>query len=270
MASRRFEMVEGASSKFWEISVDGASFTVTFGRIGTAGTAKTTACASAAEAQAEADKLVREKTKKGYQEIGAAPTFRPPPVYSHHNHPERFLNYLVTGFDPEADPEEAPEDGVRVFPALKELDRRAFRVGLTYDDDEAAFQSRLAALGADPRVGELRALLIGAWFTDYCEEGSADEPAEWLLELAPKLRSLEGLFLCDIVQEEAEISWIYPADFGPLVNAIQALLHWPRAGSLSGAGSRILKFQRLSGASHGACPGVRTRGGLVVATVEVV
>ncbi|HMY58985.1 MAG TPA: WGR domain-containing protein, partial [Pseudomonadota bacterium] len=42
--TRRFEMVEGASSKFWQISIEGSSFTVTYGRIGTAGTSKTTAC----------------------------------------------------------------------------------------------------------------------------------------------------------------------------------------------------------------------------------
>lgn len=45
---RRFEMVEGASSKFWEVRQDGATFTVTYGRIGAAGTVKTTTCASPA------------------------------------------------------------------------------------------------------------------------------------------------------------------------------------------------------------------------------
>ena len=35
--ARRFELVEGTSSKFWQIELSGASFTVTFGRLGTSG-----------------------------------------------------------------------------------------------------------------------------------------------------------------------------------------------------------------------------------------
>ncbi len=54
------------------IDVNGNAFTVTYGRIGTAGVSKTTECASAADAEAQAEKLVREKTKKGYAAPGAA------------------------------------------------------------------------------------------------------------------------------------------------------------------------------------------------------
>ena len=76
---RRFELVEGSSSKFWEIAIDGASYTVTYGRIGSSGVSKTTETASAEEAAADVAKLIREKTKKGYTEPGssAPPVFRP-------------------------------------------------------------------------------------------------------------------------------------------------------------------------------------------------
>ena len=70
MAKRRFELVAGTSSKFWEIEVSGASFTVTFGRIGTAGQANTKPCKDAAAATAAADKLVAEKVHKGYTQVG--------------------------------------------------------------------------------------------------------------------------------------------------------------------------------------------------------
>ncbi len=66
---RRFELVEGTSSKFWEIQVDGASYTTTYGRIGTSGQSTTKTASSPEKAQAEADKLVGEKTKKGYVEV---------------------------------------------------------------------------------------------------------------------------------------------------------------------------------------------------------
>jgi DNA ligase-1 len=61
-AWRRFE-VDG---KFWAIRLDGASFTVRFGKLGTAGQEKTKAFADAATARREHDALVREKAGKGY------------------------------------------------------------------------------------------------------------------------------------------------------------------------------------------------------------
>ncbi|MFO0714812.1 MAG: DUF4132 domain-containing protein [Sandaracinus sp.] len=70
--ARRFEFEEGGSSKFWEVSVDGTDMTVTYGRIGTSGQSKTKSFATGDAAKKEADKLVVEKTKKGYQEVGAA------------------------------------------------------------------------------------------------------------------------------------------------------------------------------------------------------
>ncbi len=68
----RYELVEGTSSKFWEISLDGASFTVRYGRIGTDGQSQTKSFATAEAALIEHDKLVREKTKKGYVDPGGA------------------------------------------------------------------------------------------------------------------------------------------------------------------------------------------------------
>jgi predicted DNA-binding WGR domain protein len=76
-AKRRFEFVDGTSSKFWEITVEGASMSVCFGRIGTAGSAKDKTFPSPAEAKREAEKLVSEKTKKGYVEVGASAKPKP-------------------------------------------------------------------------------------------------------------------------------------------------------------------------------------------------
>ncbi|MBN8609033.1 MAG: DUF4132 domain-containing protein [Deltaproteobacteria bacterium] len=72
--ARRFEFEEGGSSKFWEVSVDGTDMTVTYGRIGTTGQTKTKSFATNEAAQKEADKLVLEKTKKGYAEVGGDAT----------------------------------------------------------------------------------------------------------------------------------------------------------------------------------------------------
>jgi DNA ligase-1 len=64
--ARRFEYVEGKSSKFWEVSVNGVEVTVRYGRIGSAGQAKVKSFADAAAAQGHAAKLIAEKTKEGY------------------------------------------------------------------------------------------------------------------------------------------------------------------------------------------------------------
>jgi len=66
--SRHFEFVEGSSSKFWEITLDGSSFTTRFGRIGTSGQESLKEWDSADKAKKEYDKLVAEKVKKGYVE----------------------------------------------------------------------------------------------------------------------------------------------------------------------------------------------------------
>jgi uncharacterized protein (TIGR02996 family) len=72
---RTFEFNDGKSKKFWNIELKGLGFTVTYGRIGTAGQAQTKTFGNAAQAQAAHDKLVAEKLGKGYVETtaGAAP-----------------------------------------------------------------------------------------------------------------------------------------------------------------------------------------------------
>ena len=68
-APRRFELVEGKSSKFWEIARTGGEVTVRFGRIGTNGQTQTKTFADEPKAQAHVDKLIEEKTGKGYSEV---------------------------------------------------------------------------------------------------------------------------------------------------------------------------------------------------------
>lgn len=65
---RYFEFVDGSSSKFWEIWMDGNAVTTQWGRIGTTGQTKTKTFADEAKAQKEYDKLLAEKTGKGYVE----------------------------------------------------------------------------------------------------------------------------------------------------------------------------------------------------------
>ncbi len=69
---RRFECVEGTANKFWEIAIDGTNVTTRWGKIGTDGQEKTKGFASAEKARKEYDKLIEEKTGKGYVERGSS------------------------------------------------------------------------------------------------------------------------------------------------------------------------------------------------------
>ncbi|MBX2799977.1 MAG: WGR domain-containing protein [Myxococcales bacterium] len=67
----RYEFQDGKSHKFWEIEQQGNTFTVRYGRVGTDGQSNTKVFDSEAQARAEADKMIRSKTKKGYQPVAA-------------------------------------------------------------------------------------------------------------------------------------------------------------------------------------------------------
>jgi uncharacterized protein (TIGR02996 family) len=79
---RTFVYSDAKSNKFWNIDLQGASFTVTFGKVGTKGQTQKKDFPDAAKAKQAHDKLVAEKLGKGYVETtagkqpGAAPLQR--------------------------------------------------------------------------------------------------------------------------------------------------------------------------------------------------
>ena len=68
-STRRFEFTGGTSDKFWEISVTGKEVSVCYGRRGTTGQTNTKSFTDEATAQKHAEKIVAEKTGKGYVEV---------------------------------------------------------------------------------------------------------------------------------------------------------------------------------------------------------
>ncbi len=75
MSQESFEFKDGTSNKFWTICLEGTSFTVNFGKIGTPGQTQTKTFDDENEAKTAYDKLVAEKVKKGYVQVpGSAPS----------------------------------------------------------------------------------------------------------------------------------------------------------------------------------------------------
>jgi len=70
--ARYFELVDGSSSKFWEVWVEGSALSTRYGKIGAGGQQTVKKLKSAAEAAKEMAKLIGDKTRKGYVEGGAA------------------------------------------------------------------------------------------------------------------------------------------------------------------------------------------------------
>ncbi len=63
---RRFELVDGASAKFWEITLDGNRHQVRYGRIGSDGQTRLKTFPDPEAARQDADKLAAAKQRKGY------------------------------------------------------------------------------------------------------------------------------------------------------------------------------------------------------------
>jgi predicted DNA-binding WGR domain protein len=70
---QRYEFNDGKSSKFWQIEQQGTDLHISWGKIGTSGQSQVKAFDTEAKATAAKDKLVKEKTGKGYAAAGEAP-----------------------------------------------------------------------------------------------------------------------------------------------------------------------------------------------------
>ena len=69
MIQRNFEYQEDKSSKFWNITLEDCSHTVTYGKLGAAGRTQAKSFDTEAEAKKSYEKLIQQKQKKGYIEV---------------------------------------------------------------------------------------------------------------------------------------------------------------------------------------------------------
>jgi len=70
---RKFTYKDSKSDKFWEIELDGSSYTTWYGRTGSSPRSDTNTFTSPEEAKKEYERIIREKLKKGYAEDTGAP-----------------------------------------------------------------------------------------------------------------------------------------------------------------------------------------------------
>ncbi|HEX4456169.1 MAG TPA: WGR domain-containing protein [Kofleriaceae bacterium] len=179
----RYEFSEGSSNKFWEIKLDGKAFTTSYGKIGSAGQTTIKTWKDAAQAQVEYDKLVAEKTKKGYELVGGkagaakqATKGDPPPRDD----------------DDDDDDKPAPKKsgGAGTRDARNPQLEKAIAANPTDRDAYAVFADWLQEQG-DPR-GELIALQLG--YKDKQAKTLIDKDADYFLgPLVGEQKTRDGL-----------------------------------------------------------------------------
>lgn len=97
---RTFVFQDAKSNKFWNIDFQGTSFTVTFGKSGSAGQTQTKDFADEAKARKAHDKLIAEKLAKGYVETTAKPAPPATPILQAMekallDNPDDLANYMA-------------------------------------------------------------------------------------------------------------------------------------------------------------------------------
>ena len=244
MSRREFHFISGASSKFWAIEMKGESFDVTFGKIGTAGTTQSKVFADAAASKKAYDKLVLEKTSKGYVEVGGdksagatSPTdssrkdspkgksadassteplnelyFSTTKDISDMGNLNSFLGKKVANF--------------KSLKSIKKGDGTIYAIRVSYEDEEdedgpADFMERLNSFLDSDAALKAIGLVLGNWSLDGPEPCS--EIIQTLIAKKDHLPNLVGLFHGDIAQEENEISWIEQTDMTDVLNAFPKL-----------------------------------------------
>jgi predicted DNA-binding WGR domain protein len=219
LPAREFQLVEGKSAKFWAVEQQGSSYTVRFGKIGTAGQTQTKELRSPADARRACQKLIAEKLAKGYTEKApAAGSLREALFAAVADNPadEASQMALLDFLSEQGDP----------------LPRVAYRVA----GDGAI--GPLEAFLADPAAPLVQALVVGFCF-GYLGEGS-DEVVEAIVNARDRLPGLRALFLGDITDDEFQISWINQSDLTGLLNAFPRLEHFRARG---GGSLALRKFE---------------------------
>ncbi|WP_166829482.1 STM4015 family protein [Thalassoroseus pseudoceratinae] len=96
-----------------------------------------------------------------------------------------------------------------------------YRLRLEYDSEES-FSELLTDFLTAENVDRVTGVLTGAYSEEMYEESMAPI-VEAVIAAAPRLPSLTGLFIGDIIYEENEVSWIQQTDVSPVWTAFPKL-----------------------------------------------
>ncbi|GHC03747.1 STM4015 family protein [Cerasicoccus arenae] len=215
--------MDSKSSKFWNLTSEGAKHTVVYGRIGTDGQTKEKVFKSEEDAKKNFEKLVKQKMSKGYIEASTGTTSTPegtengliPAIAFNsikkqsdlHENAGTFVGKRIVDFD--------PKKGAKADSSL------AYRFRIDWDSDDSVTDMLKQYLDSDACL-HATALVIGAWSGDD-SEASPEPIIKLLTERKDRLPKITAIYLGDIIAEENEMSWINQSDITPLLSAFPNL-----------------------------------------------
>lgn len=201
---REFHFREGTSNKFWAIEVQQTQFTVKFGKIGTAGQTQTKSFGSEAEALKQSQKLIAEKTGKGYVEVGSSPSGPQPELAEQ---AEESPPVSASSSPPSARPlKKAPEA------SLSATESRQPEIALDAVDWFWKTSPRPAALPLPvspdfDRANCLKRLRAGVGKLAVCPGMSAQEASFWLSALKPLTEGAHRDEVAEQLADQAMPKW---------------------------------------------------------------
>ncbi|MDX8399202.1 MAG: STM4015 family protein [Gallionellaceae bacterium] len=192
---RYFEFQDSKSYKFWQIELVGAVFTVTYGKIGSAGQQKVSEFDTEEQALKEAQKLIAEKTKKGYCEKTKASTKK--------------VTKRIDLNDDEVGEEKTLLGRISAF------------FNNPHAEEEKTLLGKITVFLDSPHAADVEALVIGCW--EESPENSPQAALDSLAEGSAKLPKLRELFVGDMDAEDCEISWIIQGNYTKIFSAFPLL-----------------------------------------------
>lgn len=246
---RRWELVEGTASKFWETGAVGVAVTVRYGRCGSEGRTRTQEYASEEAAHAKVRRTIAEKERKGYEEVAASASAPTAP--------------LSTAAHPRAVPVTAVPSGARGAPVLPDED--TFELPLSWR--RVLYPRRGGCVRALSRPGEETLAQVGeriaaeaAWIELILTEPGSDpvlvEATRAHLAGSPSPVGAAALAAVVSLGEAAPSSWVdtWVAEHGlPFAARAAQELQTIKAHSYHALGRRVkgaLKRVSLSSSMH--------------------
>ena len=216
MPQRKFEYSDAKSHKFWYISIDGANVTTNYGRIGTNGQTKVKELADAAAAGKEYEKLIKQKTGKGYVEV----------FESDDDDSDGVLKSMMFATTRDSNFENLSTFiGERVIEY--ESDKSAkqghgvYRIRSSWEDESNPFATRFKSYLESEAPASSTGLVIGNWSLEGPE--SSGDIVKSIADNKDLFPNLVAIFFGDITQEENEISWIEIGEMSPLLSSFPNL-----------------------------------------------
>jgi predicted DNA-binding WGR domain protein len=152
-----FEYQDSKSYKFWQVELVESTLNIKYGKIGTAGQEKVSSFETAEKAQKELDKLIKEKTQKGYVEKLQASS-------------KKISRRLSVGYD-EAEEGKTLKEKVEAFlESAQAAEVESIVIGTWEEPYENCPQEALDSLIANSnQLPQLKELFVGDMDSEDCE-----------------------------------------------------------------------------------------------------